>query len=339
MTRTTWPAPAGPNPDALYKWAQEMLKELRKGSIPSSGDFGTMATQDADAVDITGGTIDGVTITDSTIEGYVVGPAASTDMAVALFDGITGELLQNSAITVDADGNVTIEGDDNVLRLVGPANVGIDLGNVDGSGGLTFIDFHTGTTPVDYDVRLIASGGTGASGNGALNIAAATLQHNSVDLLTEDYSPIIADTVQAATSGTAIDFSSLPAAIKRITVTFDAVSSSGSSGWLVQIGDSGGLETTGYTSMSSNRVNDLTSTSGFVMRIRSSAELKSGHMILTRITGNTWVASHVTTGVDISCYGGGRKDLTADLDRLRITTVNGTDTFDAAGQINIMYEL
>jgi hypothetical protein len=33
----------------------------------------------------------------------------------------------------------------------------------------------------------------------------------------------------------------------------------------------------------------------------------------------------------------GTKSLSATLDRIRITTVNGTDTFDA-GSINILYE-
>jgi hypothetical protein len=40
-------------------------------------------------------------------------------------------------------------------------------------------------------------------------------------------------------------------------------------------------------------------------------------------------------GVAIT-FGGG-KSLSATLDRVRITTVNGTDTFDA-GSINILYE-
>jgi hypothetical protein len=34
---------------------------------------------------------------------------------------------------------------------------------------------------------------------------------------------------------------------------------------------------------------------------------------------------------------GGSKSLSAALDRVRLTTVNGTDTFDA-GSVNIMYE-
>ena len=38
-----------------------------------------------------------------------------------------------------------------------------------------------------------------------------------------------------------------------------------------------------------------------------------------------------------SLYGGGNVTLGGALDRIRVTTVNGTDLFDA-GSINIMYE-
>jgi hypothetical protein len=54
---------------------------------------------------------------------------------------------------------------------------------------------------------------------------------------------------------------------------------------------------------------------------------------------NTWIASGVTGFDDIAAttMTGGRKTLSGTLDRVRLTTVNGTDTFDA-GSVNIMYE-
>jgi len=36
-------------------------------------------------------------------------------------------------------------------------------------------------------------------------------------------------------------------------------------------------------------------------------------------------------------YGAGTKTISGVLDRIRLTTVNGTDTFDA-GSVNILYE-
>lgn len=150
---------------------------------------------------------------------------------------------------------------------------------------------------------------------------------------------ITASTVQAATSGTAIDFSSLPAAIKRITVIFDSVSLSGTDNFLIQLGDSGGIETTGYTSETGNRGAVATSTAGFIWYGNSAAgDSFSGHMTITRITSNSWVASHAagSTGGREVITGGGRKDLSDELTQIRITR-SGTNTFDA-GQINIFYE-
>jgi hypothetical protein len=64
--------------------------------------LGTMAEQDANNVNITGGTITGVTGL-----GDVTGPASSTDNAIARFNGTTGKLIQNSAVIIDDSNNVT----------------------------------------------------------------------------------------------------------------------------------------------------------------------------------------------------------------------------------------
>jgi hypothetical protein len=148
-------------------------------------------------------------------------------------------------------------------------------------------------------------------------------------------------TVQATTSGTSINFTSIPSGTKRITVIFDQVSLSGTDDLLVQIGDSGGLETTGYVSASTilpgTGQASGTSTSGFIIEGGNAARAYSGHMVLTNITGNTWVESFAGAIVDSGgVVGGGTKSLSAVLDRLSIVAT-GANTFDA-GQINIFYE-
>jgi len=60
---------------------------------------------------------------------------------------------------------------------------------------------------------------------------------------------LVSGTAVASTSNTSIDFTSIPAGVRRITVMFDAVSTSGTSNWLIQLGDSGGIENTGYLSV------------------------------------------------------------------------------------------
>lgn len=146
----------------------------------------------------------------------------------------------------------------------------------------------------------------------------------------------------ASTSGTAIDFTGIPSWVNRVTVIFNAVSTNGTSNSLIQIGD-GTIATTGYVSTSIALGNPTVtgaanSTAGFVMFQITAAGSAYGHMVLTRITGNTWVSSHmITINTANSRFGSGGKALTNAIDRLRITTVNGTDAFDA-GSINIFWE-
>jgi len=54
-------------------------------------------------------------------------------------------------------------------------NSGIEFGRIDGTASTPFIDFHSGVTAVDYDARIIASGGSGVAGGGSLTIAAIAL--------------------------------------------------------------------------------------------------------------------------------------------------------------------
>lgn len=156
---------------------------------------------------------------------------------------------------------------------------------------------------------------------------------------------ITSGTAQASTSGTSIDFTGIPSTAKRITVMFSGVSTSGNSSWLVQIGDSGGIENTGYTSsafiIATSGSTGINSTAGYVIFCDTPSYAFSGKLVLDNITSNTWVSSHTlgsgTALTGLTGFGGGSKATSATLDRVRITTVNGTDTFDA-GTINIMWE-
>lgn len=149
-------------------------------------------------------------------------------------------------------------------------------------------------------------------------------------------------TAVAATSGTSIDFTSIPSTARRITVMFDAVSTNGTSYKQVQLGDSGGIETTGYNAGSVDLQFYYSITSGFpigVNYIPSSTDAVYGQIILTNLTGNTWTCSGgiYQSGYNVSCAISGTKTLSDTLDRVRLTTINGTDTFDA-GTVNIIYE-
>jgi hypothetical protein len=148
-------------------------------------------------------------------------------------------------------------------------------------------------------------------------------------------------TAVASTSGTSIDFTSIPSWAKRVTVMFNESSTNGTSSRLIQVGTSGGVVATGYVSSSSiifSSVTTTQSTAGFLIISDQTAHALSGQMIITNVSGNTWVSSStVKCGTGACTVGGGSIALGGVLDRIRMTTVNGTDTFDA-GSINITWE-
>lgn len=156
---------------------------------------------------------------------------------------------------------------------------------------------------------------------------------------------LVSGTSVASTSGTAIDFTSIPAGVRRITVMFSGVSTNGTSAWIIQGGTNSGFETTGYLGgtavpISSGTTAGATATTGFsVVGTPAAATVAHGVVYLCLVGSNTWV-SQVALGVSntvAASVGGSSKTLGGTLDRIRITTVNGTDTFDA-GTINILYE-
>jgi hypothetical protein len=142
-----------------------------------------------------------------------------------------------------------------------------------------------------------------------------------------------------------VDFTGIPSWVKRITVMFSGVSTSGTNNIQIQAG-SGSIENTGYSSgseyVNSSGVNLGTVTTGFATPYSiwaSAASTLTGHMVLTLVSSNTWVATHIYFGPSngAAAFGGGTKTFSGTIDRVRITTIAGTDTFDA-GSINILYE-
>jgi hypothetical protein len=153
---------------------------------------------------------------------------------------------------------------------------------------------------------------------------------------------ITSGTAVASTSGTSIDFTSIPSWVKRITVMFSGVSLSSTANPLIQLG-AGSVSTSGYQSVSQNifagTPQTSTSTAGLIINSNAAANLLYGSIVITLLSTNTWtefgIVSTVSGGSSSITSGG--VTLGGTLDRVRITTVNGTDTFDA-GSINILYE-
>lgn len=196
-------------------------------------------------------------------------------------------------------------------------------GNASGTGTLTIAAPNTNS---DYTLTL-------PTGTGTFTV-------NGVN------SNIVSGTSVASTSGTSIDFTGIPSWVKRITVMFNGVSTSGTSPPQIQIG-SGSVTTSGYLGsnsiIASASVTSVLFTSGFGIGVNTgnwaAAMLVQGSIVLNLQTGNTWVCSGSVGRSDSASIflTTGSLALGGALDRVRITTANGTDTFDA-GSINILYE-
>jgi hypothetical protein len=155
---------------------------------------------------------------------------------------------------------------------------------------------------------------------------------------------IISGTAVTASS-TSVDFTGIPAWVKRITVMLSGISTTGTSSFLIQLGDSGGVENTGYTATATQgnttpTISTATSTAGLVLTgTIVAASTYSGQINILQLTANTWLANgtvlNLTAGT--MAINSGTKTLSDVLDRVRITTSGGTDTFDA-GTINIIYD-
>lgn len=158
--------------------------------------------------------------------------------------------------------------------------------------------------------------------------------------------PFTLATSVAATSGTSIDFTSIPTWAKRIIVLFAGTSTNGSANYRIQVGVGGTAITSGYVSgyysvTNSVAVSVTNATAGFEFVTASASSVFQGHLILEKVSSSQWLASGVlydnNSVVRMAHCTGRVTGLSGDVDMIRVTTSNGVDTFDS-GEINIMYE-
>ena len=205
----------------------------------------------------------------------------------------------------------------------------------------------TGTLPV-------ANGGTGvttSTGSGA-NVLDTSPSISGAVLSSMASSVITSGTAVATTSGTSIDFTGIPSWVKRVTINFQGVSTNGTAEPLIKIGTSGGIQSSGYLgascflavgSMGSRPYSTApASSTGYAFfNDLTAAALRNGVVTLTLLNSSngTWALQGMlgNSAENFLLISAGSKTLSGTLDRVRITTTNGTNTFDA-GTINILYE-
>jgi hypothetical protein len=216
--------------------------------------------------------------------------------------------------------------------------VAITGGTITGITDLTVADGGTGASTITANSVILGNGTSALSGNlVAPSTSGNVLMSNGTTWTSVN--KLTLDTAKASTSGTSIDFTGIPTYAKRITVMLNGVSTSGTSNLIFQVG-AGSFTTSGYTGASkqTNNANGVNSTTGFsATEAMIAANTYQVYVLITNITDNTWVSSGQAAYGVLTSTGNGSVALGGTLDRVRITTVNGTDTFDA-GSINIMYE-
>jgi len=218
-------------------------------------------------------------------------------------------------------------------------------GSNDMPGRIAFYTTADGASSVTERLRIDKSGAIGIAGAN-YGTSGQVLASSGSGAAVSWADKTSRDTSIATTSGTAHGFPTIPTWAKKITVVLDGVSTSGTSRLLLQLGTGGSYVTTGYQSSSASvyttdRASVTSSTIGFVHESAVAGAFRHGTFTLFNITGNTWVAAlnfgDGAASTPGNVIGGGRIALSGAIDRLRITTVNGTDTFDA-GTVNVFYE-
>jgi hypothetical protein len=292
---------------------------------------------------------------------------SGTQNSIAFYDVNGGSnlsfLVGSASSTGTASQPLQVTGGAYVSGSLGIGTTNPAVGQLQVSSGPVIIG--TGTSTGTTSQRLQVTGDTYVSGNAGIG---TTTPINKLDVIGNTYvsgsvgvgttapastvrldvvggikGTIVQRTSQVSTAGTSIDFTEIPSWVKRITVMFNGVSTNGTSAMLCQLG-AGSITSTGYTAQvmtpqASAQSLGATSTSGFVFIGASAANVSYGHLTATLVSGNLWLATYqsVMTTALFGSWGSGAVTLSGTLDRVRITTANGTDTFDA-GSINILYE-
>lgn len=235
-------------------------------------------------------------------------------------------LRANTLKPITSGNSLVLQGDSGGSGVSGPS--------IDSNGDVDF------TQNTNAKVKLPSGGGIFES-NGSTEIL--TESSGTVTLSNVTFGSgntgfgIQTTTAQNTTSGTAFEFTGLPSTVEKITVILSEVSLSGTNSLLIQIGDSGGFETSGYESTSMDQENAATptcntSTSGYIITINVANRQLTGNFEINHIGSNKWVCSgsgkiNSPSTTSSTTITGGFKTLSGVLDRVRITPA-GSNTFD-----------
>jgi len=307
----------------------------QRSATAGNGDFNLRAVTAATSLVVSSGSTLGLANADSTpVYVYLIDNAGTLELAISQkWFGPSGIVSTTAEGGAGAADSATV-----MYSTTARSNVAFRAGwklKIPQTTSGTYAAVPTEAQPLPFDTP-VAVFATQAEVDAATSAAAALHpNHNLLTLATQ----------QASTSGTSIDFTGIPAGTRRVTVMLNGVSTNGTSPPMVQIGDAGGVETSGYlggVSGISSAVASATHSGGInLMDASGAAVVLYGSITFDLMDAATftWAARGTVGRTDVAAtyVTAGTKSLSAVLDRVRVTTVGGTDTFDA-GTINISYE-
>jgi hypothetical protein len=330
-------APEGMLPSAVNDTMRDMMAQIR-----DAGDGIRDGTYTMTAPKITGGTITGATFTGNTFSSPVISGGTINNATIGATTASTGAFSTLSATGATTFSGATVVSGSLTANTFSSSGATITGGSISGITDLAVADGGTGASSITSNSVILGNGSSALSGNlVAPSTSGNVLTSNGTTWTSVAGAyPLTSGTAVASTSGTSIDFTSIPSWVKRITVSYGGVSTNGTSNYLVQIG-SGSVTSTGYVSTAgTNGGSTATSTAGCLITASSDAgSTHFGQVVITLLNTNVYTFSALLgqSSTTRNNMGNAWVTLGGVLDIVRITTVNGTDTFDA-GSINILYE-
>ena len=276
---------------------------------------------------------------DKTFSGNTINSGTVTMSGKSMYWAKGADIVSAATLVLGTDGNMF-----DVTGSTGPITA-ITVPAV----MLFMLQFDSTPTLTHHATNLNLPGGanrTAKAGDRLIGFATAANQVHVIDYIDVDGLPVVASISQtptATTSGTSKDYTGIPSWVNKIVVMLNEVSGNGTSDLIVQLGDSGGMENTGYTCVAT-RFNAGTSEANFTTGFAfcpalAATNTVSGTMVLTKESAatNTWtMVSSSRRESSIPSMSAGIKSLSDVLTQLRLTYVNGTDAFDA-GEFNVRY--
>lgn len=255
------------------------------------------------------------------------------------------DVYQNGVKLVNGTDVTVTSGSSVVLATGATAGDIIEVLGLSTVGGLTYLPLTGGTLTGTVNGTSANWSGNETVG-GTLAVTGTITGSSTIADSTAILRPLVSGTSQATTSGTSIDFTGIPTWAKRVTIALAGVSTTGTSQVQIQVGN-GAIVTSGYnagfdSTTSGGTVLAATGTSGLIIErtaAAAAASVRHGLATFVLVGSNTWVGNFLGARSDAGAVHIAACSITLGgaLDRVRLTTVGGTDTFDA-GSVNILYE-